>query len=277
MGRAVVESVNGLLVQLFDVVFWPFRSADPIWALIVVSALTGVSMLWMFGRVSDQRAIRDVRERIRGNILGVRLYRHDVGVVARLQIAILRDIVTYVRYAILPTLVLLVPVVLILAQLNLRFESSPLPPDHPAVVKVTLEDGSSFESSITLDAPAGIVVETPAVHVPSRREVAWRIRGTSPGSYALVIGVDGKALEKALTVGEDWGAISGLRARSLVTGLLYPGELLLPPDDGIASIEVSYPALQLSVFDWPVHWLVVFLVVALATGFACKGMMGVEV
>ncbi len=78
-------------------------------------------------------------------------------------------------------------------------------------------------------------------------------------------------------VGDDWGAVAALRARSLITALLYPGEPLLTPPDEIATIEVQYPPLILMLFGWPVHWLVIFLVLSLLTGFAFKRMLGVEI
>lgn len=200
MGRSVIEFINGLLVQLFDMLFWPFRNTAPIWGLIVISGLSGLLMLWIFGRVSRQGAIREIRDRIRGNILGVRLYQHDVRVVLKLQVSIFRDILTYVTYAFLPTLVLMIPVILILAQLNLRFALSPLRPDHTALVKVTLHDSANFDAPIRLpirlDVPDGLVVETPGVRIRSRREVAWRIRAVSPGQYALNVGVDGQQVAK---------------------------------------------------------------------------------
>ncbi len=277
MARSAVQFINGLLVQLFDLLFWPFRNVAPIWGLIVISGLSGLLMLWIFGRVSRQGAIRNIRERIRGNILGVRLYQHDVRVVLKLQAAIMRDIFTYVTYAFLPTLVLMIPVILILAQLNLRFALSPLRPDSTAVVKVTLQDDSKLGTPIALEVPNGVVVETPGVRIHSQREIAWRIRAQTPGQYALKVNLDGRAVEKTLWVGDDWGAVAGLRARSLITALLYPGEPLLTPSDEIATIEVQYPSMNLTLFGWPVHWLVMFLVFSLLTGFACKRMLGVEV
>ncbi len=277
MARSVVEFINGLLVQLFDILLWPFRSTAPIWGLIVISALSGLLMLWIFGRVSRQQAIRSIRDRIRGNILGVRLYQHDVRVVLKLQVTIMRDILTYVTHAFLPTLVLMIPVILILAQLNLRFALSPLRPDATALVKVTLQDAAALDAPIHLDVPDGLVVETPAVRIPSQREVAWRIRAEQPGQYALNVDVGGREVEKKVWVGEDWGAVTGLRAHSLITALLYPGEPLLAPSDEIALIEVQYSPLPLALFGWPVHWLAVFLVLSLLTGFAFKRTLGVEV
>jgi len=47
-------------------------------------------MLWIFGKVSNQDAIHKVRDRIRGNLLGVRIFGDEIGIMFRLQGKILR-------------------------------------------------------------------------------------------------------------------------------------------------------------------------------------------
>ena len=277
MVRSVIQYMNALLTQGFDLLFWPFQHTEPIWGLVVISGLSGLLLLWIFGCVSRQSAIRKIRERIRGNILGVSLYQHDMRVALKLQVAIMRDICTYAAYAFWPTLVLMIPAILILAQLNLRFALSPMRPGSAALLKVTLADDADMETPIALDVPSGVATETPGVRVRSKREVAWRIRAERPGRYTLQLHVDGRVMAKQVRVGEAWGAVSAQRARSPVMALLYPGEPLLAPSDQVALIEVQYPRLPLELFGWSVHWLALFLVVSLLTGFACKRMLGVEV
>ena len=103
--------------------------------MTAISFVSGVVMVWIFGKVSDQDTIRQVRERIRGNLIGVRLFQSDIGVVLQLQRRIFGDTFSYMRYALVPMVVLLVPVVLIMTQLNLRFAARPLEPGESAVIK----------------------------------------------------------------------------------------------------------------------------------------------
>ena len=93
----VVGILNSLLTRLFDALLWPFRGLHPIWALLAVSSVTGLVMLWIFGKVSDQEAVRAVRDKIRGNLIGVRLFGDDIRVMFRLQGTILRATLTIVQ------------------------------------------------------------------------------------------------------------------------------------------------------------------------------------
>ena len=44
--------------MVFSVLLWPFRMLAPIWGLAFISVLTGIFMVWVFGRVSNQAGDR---------------------------------------------------------------------------------------------------------------------------------------------------------------------------------------------------------------------------
>ena len=275
-------AVNGL----FDLLFWPFSGLGPIWSLVVFSLLAGVLMLWIYGLVSDQDSIRVIRDRVRGNLIGIRLFGDDLGSLFRLLGRVLRDVLISFRYILVPLLVMAVPVLLIIAQLNLRYSVRPLEPGESATVKVALRDGSSIEHGFVLEAPDGVSVETPGVRVhkaeevgqvPRLREVAWRIRAERPGNFQLVVRAGGVAVEKELRVGQRWGATSPLRASSFGDLLLYPGEPPIEQSQVVEAIEITYRRLDLSIFGWSVDWLVLFFVLSIASGFAFRKLLGVEI
>ena len=64
--------MNRLLTGLFGLISWPLWGLGSMGVLVVVSFLSALLALWIFGRYSNQEAIRKVRNRIRGNMLAVR-------------------------------------------------------------------------------------------------------------------------------------------------------------------------------------------------------------
>jgi hypothetical protein len=201
---------------------------------------------------------------------------HD-DVLFRLQWGLIRDNVVFLKYALIPLVVMIVPVLLIIVQLNLRFGAQPLEPGQAAVVKVTVHDREVIGRGVTLEAPDGVVVETQGVRVVERREVVWRVRAQRAGSFDLVVRSGEEEIAKELRVGHGWGATSTLRTgKSFFDKLLYPGE---PPiaSGTIESVVIAYPPLDLSLFGWSVNWLVLFFVLSLASGFAFRGVLGVEI
>jgi hypothetical protein len=270
--------LNRIMTGLFDLVCWPFLSLDPMWGLTVVSLLAGVLMLWIFGKVSDQEAVSLIRDKIRGNLIGIRLFGDDLGMLFRLQGTIFRQLLTYLRYAMVPMLIMLVPVLLILTQLNLRFDVRPLDPGDKTVVTVTLRDASPMDETVELAVPDGVTVETPGVRIESRREVAWRVRVDEPGDHRLTVRVGDDQVEKTLLAGSRWGAVSPLKTGAgFVDKLLYPGEAPIKKASRIEAVTVQYPPLSLSVLGFGVDWLLFFFIASIVFGFAFKGVLGVEI
>lgn len=267
-----------MVTGLFDLVVWPFAALSPIWALLAVSLFAGVLMLWLFGKTSDQARIHSVRNWIRGNMLAIRLYGDDLGLLFKLQGRILRATLTYLRLSLVPMLVMLVPVLLILIQLDLRFAVRPLAPGESTVVKVQLRAGSALSAPVTLEAPDGVTIETPAVRIESLGELAWRVRGRVPGRHRLVVAAGDERLEKVLVVGNRWGAISKRRTgEGFLDVLLHPGEPPIDASSPVKAIEVRYADLPLPVFGWDLHWLLVFFVASMVFGFAFRRTLGVEI
>jgi uncharacterized membrane protein (DUF106 family) len=271
---------NLVVTGLFDLVMLPFGGLSPIWALTVVSIVTGIFMLWLFGKVSDQAKITVLRDRIRGNMIGVRLFGDDLGLLARLQGKLLKDNLVYLKHAAIPMVILIIPVLVIVIQLALRYEARPIDLGQSTTIKVKLKDADAVTAGVTLNVPAGVAIETPPVRMPSVGEVAWRIRADEAGLHRLEIRAagDDTPVVKEFVAGKAWGATSLQRTGAgFVDMLLHPGESPIPSSSPIQSVEIQYAALTLSVFGFGVHWLLFFFVVSLIAGFALRGPLGVEI
>jgi hypothetical protein len=267
------------MTLLFDGLELPVRGLSAGWALVALSVPAGLLFLWLFGKVSNQDAIAEVKDRIRGHLLGVRLFRHDLGVSLALQGRILRDTAVYLRHSLLPMLILLVPVLLILTQVNLRYSVRPLEPGEVAMVRAVVRDASTLTGPIVLDAPAGVVVETPAVRIRSMREAVWRVRADAPGRHEIAVRAGGASESKEILVGAEPGRrVSARRpGGGFFDVLLWPGEPPIPRASAVEAVEVAYPERELRLLGLRFHWLVLFFVVSLAAGYGLKGLFGVQV
>ena len=274
----LVHGVNVVLTPLFELLVWPFRALPPVWALTIVSLVSGIALVWLFGKTSDQKRIHLVRDRIRGNLIGVRLFQHDIGVVLSLQGRIFGDTFRFMRLALVPLAIMMVPVVLVMTQLNLRFAVRPLEPGEPAVVTAHLRDAAALDGPLALEVPDGVTLETPPVRSRRDRGVAWRLRVDQPGEHTLVVRVGDETLEKRLVGGTRWGQVVQRRSgRGALDTLLYPGEPPIAADHVVETVEIAYPGLEMRLLGVGVDWLIGFFVLSMAFGFAFKGVLGVEV
>ena len=133
-----MNTINAILNFLFEAVFYPFQSFPPIWGLFFISVLTGVLMLLVFKRISNQEGIRRIKNRIKAHLLEMRLYKDDIRLSFRVMGALLIDNFKYLTFALRPMLVLMIPVLLILIHTGTRYAQRPLQNGESAIVTTEL-------------------------------------------------------------------------------------------------------------------------------------------
>jgi len=282
-----VSAVNALLRTVFDVLMSPFRSLPPIVGLLVVSLVAAVGMLLVFKATSNQPKLEEVKRQIHACLFEIRLFNADLVAILRAQAEILRHNLSYLRLSAVPLLWMIVPFVLVIAQLQFHYGYRGLQPGQDFLVKVQLKDGWETSAALapspvstrpaaSLEAPRGLRVETPAVWIPSQRELAWRLRAEEWGDYDLSLTLGGRQYSKTVQVSPGVRRRSPVRfAPSLLNELLYPAEDPLPKDAPISAIILGYPEGSVSVFGWGVNWLILFFLLSAAFAFALRGRFGV--
>ena len=179
--------VNAVLRALFDLVVMPFRGMPAIVGLTIISLLVSVAVLIGFGRLSDQKALDEVKRRIHAGVYEIRLFKDDLPTIFSAQLGILRETWTYFKLSMVPMLWMIVPIVIVVIQLQFQYGYEPLEPGASTLLRVELTEegaqhvGSTDAADVWLEAPSGVRVETPVVWVPSQREAGWRIAAETPG------------------------------------------------------------------------------------------------
>ena len=276
--------VNAVLRPVFELALSPFRDLSPIVGLVVVSLLTSIAMLLIFKRTSNQDGIAAVKRRIHASLFEIRLFNDDLRAIFRAQAEILRYNLTYLRLSAVPMLWTLPPLILVIAQLQFHYGYQGLEVGKSTLLKVELQtagDDASWQEaprpSLSLQTPAGMRVETPGVWIPSLGEMDWRVRPENRGDYTIEVILDGQSFSKSVTVSDNVVLRSPSRlARGFLNQLLYPAEAALPAASPIRSITITYPEADVSVLGWPLHWMIVYFVLAIVFAFALRNTFKVQ-
>jgi hypothetical protein len=273
-------AVNSVLNKFFDLLCSPFARLNPWWAMAFLSLLTGLLMLLVFRFTSNQSGIRRTKDRIKGHLLEFRLFKDSLGVSLQAFGKILVHNLRYLGHALKPLLVMIIPLLLILAQLNARFGYRPLRPGEQALLKVKLSRGMNpLGLDMSLVPSAGVAVETPALRIEEENEIDWRLRALEPGRQSLVLRWPGQSLVKIMDIGPP--GLSPLAPRTtnrkFFNQLFYPADRPLPKGVPLSSIEIVYPGRSLRLLGMNIHWLLAFFVLSLVFGFSLKGLFKVEI
>jgi hypothetical protein len=266
------------VTQLFNLLLGPFENGHAYAGLILVSVITGGVMLFLFKLTSNQIAMKEVKAKISAYFLEMRLYKEDVSVVMASQRRILRANLDYMKLALIPALVMFIPVVLIMVQLSLRYAQTGFRPGDSAVLKVTMEKGVDVVgSNVRLTTNGGLEKASPAVRIPSLGETDWKIKLTDSGVHDLTLETATGKISLPIYATDRLVPIYGtFKKASFSETILNPWAPRIPANVLIKSVEVTYPKLS---FDWgfiKLSWFWSFLIISMAFGVVLKFVFGVE-
>ncbi len=235
----------------------------------MVAVATGLVMLLVFKFTSNQPAIKRVRDNIKANLLALSLFKDSVAVSLRAQGRILVNALRLLLLAVVPMLVMFVPMCLLLSQLALWYQARPLRIGEESVVTLRLAGAADaawprvqIESTPALDTTIG------PVSILSQRAICWNIVPREAGYHRIVFDVGGRKIEKELAVGEGYMRVSLERpALDLSAALLHPRERPFGPESPVRAIEIEYPTRSSWTSgsnSWLVYWFVASMLGALA-------------
>lgn len=271
---------NLALTKFFDLLLTPFQSFHPFWSLSVFSLFTGILMLVIFRYTSDQKGIREAKERIKAHLIEIRLFKDNLGILLSAQKNILFYNAQYLKHAVKPTLFMLVPVAMILIHMDNWFSHRPLTLGEATVVSVEALDKENLNlSHIKIEVDKGLEVETPPLRIPEAGEVNWRISASELGEHNVIVSVPGHTFQKKVLVSDR--KLTRVSPRMVTSGfwetLMNPGEDPIPEEFMVKRIEVEYPSRSIELFGWRIHWLVVFFILSVSFGLLLKGFLRVEI
>jgi uncharacterized membrane protein (DUF106 family) len=271
------------VTQFFSLLLKPFENGHAHGGLIFISLITGAVMLFLFKLTSNQQAMKEAKAKISAFFMEMRLYQDDFSAIVASQRRVFRANLTYTKLALIPAAVMIVPVILIMTQLNLRYGQSALSPGDETVVSVEAEEGYDVvRDGIRLSVGDGLEKSSPAVRIASLGETSWKVRVTGGGIHDLTLSTTrGDATFPVYGTRKSVPIFTGTKKLSfswegLGEVIMNPGAPRIPKDVPIKSVKLTYPEMS---FNWgfiKLSWLWSFLIISMAFGVILKFALKVE-
>ena len=270
--------LNNGMTKFFDVLLAPV-AAWPGLTMVLVSLVTAVWALLLFKAVVPQDKMTRVRDRLFGHIYEMGLYQDHLRVVGRIQWDMVRANLRYLSLTLPYLVVLMVPMVLTLAQLDSRFSHRPLLPGEDTVFSITLSDEAAAKlADLRLEVPTGLRVSAGPVRDLMSGSVAWRLSVEDPGDYELTVKQgDQELLRRTVPVGDQLVAVGETSRRSWWHAVLYPGAPVLPDGGAVAAMTLKLPLRTTSYWGLELDWMVAFMIFSLVVGLAIKDVLRVSI
>ncbi len=269
--------VNSILRRLFDLALAPFSELHPLVGIALISLIFGVVMLLVFKKTSNQDKLADVKRKIHAGLFEIRLFNDDFRAIMRAQVDILRHNLSYFGLSLVPLAWMIVPLFLVIAQLQFHYAYQGLEPGDPVLVKVAVEGDAADRPQIRLEAPEGLKIEAGPVWIPPTdpeseegeprvdHGLTWRISAVQQGDYELKLISDGETITKSVRASDHVVRRSPNRVKGFLNQLIFPAEDPLPDSTPIREITVTYPAGNAGFEGWEseLTWMGLFFILSI--------------
>lgn len=244
----------------------------------IISAVTGIILLLIFKYTSNQKAISKVRDSIKANTLALKLFKDSISVTLKSQGQVFKGAILLLIFALVPMLVMIIPVSLLLSQLGLWYQAEALMPGQEALVTIQLSGKTDSPwPNVNLQPSSAADVTVGPVRVFSNRQVYWKIKAKENGLHNLTFNTDDRQVEKQLAVGLGFMRISLQRPSwNWSSIILHPMEKPLKSDSIIQSISIDYPdrPSKTSGTGW---WLIYFFIASMVFALIFKPILKVKI
>ena len=269
-------TVNSILTAVFDAVYALLGPIHPAVPLVVISAVFGIVALLVIRYCSNQTAVGAVKDRIKANMLAIKLFKDDLPTMFRSFAVVIGSAFKLQLLMIPPLLVMIVPMVMVCAQMAGRQEWRPLEVGERGVLVLALNQGLSQDAlAIDPQVPDGVTLFS-RNRAPAAREVAWNVEGSRPGRYTVSFPVAGQTVTKEIVIGRQLERVSPKRHRGgWLDSFLYACEQPLPAGSPVQAITITLPDVD-SWFYGSTWWVVWFLILSIAVALILKPVFKVK-
>lgn len=277
--------INQIINSIFDILLFPFQSMNQFWGIFFISILSGLLLIYIFKITSNQKAIKRVKNRIKSHIFEIRLFDLNPSRLFGVLFKILGQNLKYISYSAVPLLFMIIPVILILVQLNFRYGLRAHYPGEKTLLKIYLaQDTDILSIHPAIDTKGQAVVDAGPFRNLAGNYIAYQLKVTEPGNDWIDIelnqGNDSYKIRKLFNNLPDKRRYSDKKpSGKALDVILYPFEKPVKKTDSgiVKEITMSYNENRISVLGIKMHYIIFFFIFSLAGGFLFKGAVGAEI
>ncbi|MFO0915024.1 MAG: hypothetical protein U0795_18840 [Pirellulales bacterium] len=275
-----MDTLNSLLTRCGDLLFKPFTGHAAL-GLTFWSIVAGVIMAVVVGKTSNQRKLRRAADQSRAQLYAIKLFKDDLLVTFQCQVALLRATAARLWHSIPPMLVMIIPMLLVLVQLAMRFEFRPLVPGEQVVVAMRIKPNQWKKTrKVELAPDKGFAVDTASLRDEQLSTLYWRVRADDTEPRVLRWDVNGSQVTKVLPMAASHSQLVVANPKrpgpSLMDRIFYPAESALEASSPVESIELQLVPRSTPILGWNIPWWGTFFLLSMIVAFLAGKWLGVQ-
>ena len=282
-----MESILTSMNAVFDW-FWTVHSLGGRYvAVVFTSILSAYLFMVLFKKFSNQKGISREKGKIIAYILEMRIYQDNLMRIMVNILLILKHNILYLRYALPPLAIMLIPLFIITMQVNNRCGFQPLIGGESFIVRTVFDTDKIGSIDPMLDTAsvqtsAGLATETPVFRIPKEALAIWRIavdpNASNGQEWIEILLKDNTVFRQEIAVGPGNIRFDQVTSRfKLPESLINNANGFLPPDSVVSSVYVQYHRQQYSFLGVSMDSIVLYFVLTLIFAIAIKPIVKVKI
>jgi len=275
--------------KIFDAILAPFAGLAPIWGLGFATLLITAFALIVYKYTSNQEGIKRAKERIKAHFVEVWLFIDDPILILKAQGGIFKNGALYLAYAIVPLLIMILPVLLFLVNCEYRYHYRSFEKGEQFLLKVRVSELPDWMNALELNLPQTLELTAPPLRIKDEdekgrefREIDFRIKVKEKGTHSvkLILRSSSTGSEqveiKIFAQPDKCIRLNPLEGAGFGLNFWHPGYGWIKSGIGIEQIEITYPHRDVSFFGWKTWWVWPMIILMFIFAFALKPIIKVE-
>lgn len=275
-----------LFIQnIIDALFIPFSRYNPAYALVFASFLVTLLALVVYKYTSSQEGIKAAKEKIKAHFVEVWLYIDDPVLIIKAQAGIFKNGGKYLAYALVPLVIMFLPVMVFLINCEHRFHYRQFKQGEVFLLKAKLSgQGNDWMDKVSLDLPPTMALDAQPLRIADKddkgvefHEVDFRLKVLETGAHLIGI-YSGKDVTRVFVMADDSAGfrLAPRSGKGFWENFWRPGYIQARVGNGIDRVEIKYPESDIDFFGWETWWVWPFIILMFAFAFALKPIIKVE-
>lgn len=267
------------ILNIFDyligLLLFPFHHFHPFVGLIWICLIITVVGMIVYKKVTNQEKLKYLQTQIKLILMEMRLRHYTVSELIHLQYKALVWNVRYLKAAFVPSLVIIIPMIMILPSIAARFEYIPARVGTVVSLEVVLANQENLNSgAIKIESiPDGLKLIEADRREGAENVVGWYFRAMKNGIYNLKFSYGDKIFKKLVAVSDEIIPLqTEIKQPRFLDNLYSVERSTLQKRGHVKAVTVLYKKYYspLGIFGWHPDWLYSFIIIFLLLFFILR-------
>ena len=229
---------------------------------VFIITIIVIAAYWKF---TDQKVMKELKAEQKAFQARMKELREHPEQMMKVQKEAMAKNMEYFKHSLKPTLITMLPILLIFGWMSGAIAYEPIFPDESFVVSADFAKGISGDATLILPVGMSFANSEAAVEIVDS-EASWRLRAAEEGEYAITV---------SLTEG-----VSESKDILISTDLEYAEPFDVFANSDIEKITIEYEKLRpfgsFSIFSWQPGWLAVYILFSIVFSLSLRKLFGLH-